>query len=83
MDWSRVESHWDHYRARVKARWAKLSPAHLDVIIGDRVRLAETLRELYGIDSKEVEKQILNFEERNQDYRPSTSSCSPWRRVNQ
>jgi len=49
LDWNRVASHWDHYRARVKARWARLSPMQLDVIAGDRVRLAETLRELYGI----------------------------------
>jgi hypothetical protein len=82
MDWTTVESHWDHYRARVKARWARLSPEHLDAIGGDRIRLAETLRELYGISFDEVEKQILNFEGRNQDYHPSTSSCGPWRRVN-
>ncbi len=83
MDWSKVKSHWDHYRARVKARWARLSPAHLDAIGGDRIRLAEILCELYGVSVDEVEKQIRYFEERNQDYRPSTSSCSPWRRVKQ
>ena len=76
MDWSSVESHWDHYRAHVKARWTKLSPAHLDAVAGDRARLAQTIQELYGISPAEVEKQIRYFEERNQDYRPSTTSCS-------
>lgn len=83
MDWSKAASHWDHYRARVKARWTKLSPADLDAIAGDPARLAETIRVLYGVGSDEVEKQILNFEQRNRDYRLSTSSCSPWRRVEQ
>lgn len=81
MDWTSVESHWDHYRARVKARWAKLGPVHLDAIAGDRARLASVVSDVYGIDSDSVEKQIQSFEERNQDYRPQTSSCSKWRRV--
>lgn len=81
MDWARVESNWDQYRARVTARWARLSSAHLDAIAGDRARLAGVLREVYQISSDEVEKQILNFEQRNQDYRPESSSCSKWRRV--
>ena len=81
MDWVGVESNWDQYRDRVKARWERLSPAHLDAIAGDRVRLAETVREVYKISSEAVEKQIRYFEERNQDYRPQSSSCSKWRRV--
>lgn len=81
MDWASVASHWDHYQARVKARWPKLGPAHLDAIAGDRVRLAETVCAIYGIGSGEVEEQIQYFEERNQDYRPQTSSCSKWRRL--
>lgn len=81
MDWARVESNWDHYQARVKARWARLSPMHLDAIAGDRTKLASVVREVYQIGSEEVEKQIINFEQRNRDYRPESSSCSKWRRV--
>ncbi len=81
MDWTSVASDWDHYRAKVKARWGKLSPADIDNIAGDRVRLAAAIRETYGIGSADVESQIRYFEERNQDYRPETSSCSRWRNV--
>ncbi len=81
MDWASVQSNWDQYRGRVKARWSQLSPACLDVIAGDRTRLASAVGEIYGISSDEVERQIKYFEERNQDYRPESSSCSKWRRV--
>ena len=81
MDWVSVASNWDHYRSRVKARWARLSEPHLDVIAGDRAQLASTVREVYGTSSDEVEKQIKNFEQRNRDYRPQSSSCSKWRTV--
>lgn len=81
MDWVRVASNWDQYRGKVKARWARLSPTHLDAIAGDRLQLASVVRETYKLSSDEVEKQIRYFEERNQDYRPQSSSCSKWRRV--
>lgn len=81
MDWTNIASDWDHYRAKVKARWGRLSPADIDVIAGDRARLATTIREVYGIGSADVENQIRYFEERNQDYRLETSSCSRWRSV--
>lgn len=81
MDWVRVENNWDQYRAKVKARWAKLSPMHLDDIAGDRTRLVSAVREIYKLSSEEVEKQVRYFEERNHDYRPESSSCSKWRRV--
>lgn len=81
MDWVNVQSNWDHYRSRVKARWARLSDAHLDAIAGERGQLAGVVREVYGVSSDEVEKQIKNFEMRNRDYRPQSSSCSKWRSV--
>lgn len=81
MDWTNVANDWDHYRAKVKARWGKLSPADIDNIAGDRARLATAIREAYGIGSADVENQIRYFEERNQDYRLETSSVSRWRSV--
>jgi uncharacterized protein YjbJ (UPF0337 family) len=81
MDWTSVQSDWDQYRDKVKARWAKLSATHLDAIAGDRVRLSGMVREVYKISSDEAERQIRYFEERNHDYRPQSSSCSKWRRV--
>ena len=81
MDWASAESNWDQYRAKVKARWSRLSPMHLDAIAGDRLQLVSAIREVYKISGDEVEKQIRNFEDRNKDYRPESSSCSKWRRV--
>ncbi|MET0378580.1 MAG: hypothetical protein ABW049_06250 [Spongiibacteraceae bacterium] len=79
MDWVSVANDWDYYRAKVKARWGKLGPEHIDVIAGDRAQLAAAIRDVYGIGSADVENQIQYFEARNQDYRPETSSCSRWR----
>jgi uncharacterized protein YjbJ (UPF0337 family) len=81
MNWANVERDWEYYRSTVKARWGKLSPAHLDMIAGDRTRLAGAITEVYALSEIEIEKQIQYFEERHQNYQPESSSCSRWRRV--
>ena len=70
MDWNLVEATWQRFRAEVHANWGRLTCAHLDVIAGRRAHLASKLREAYGLTGDEAERQIKNFEARNQHPRP-------------
>jgi uncharacterized protein YjbJ (UPF0337 family) len=70
MDWNLVEASWQRFRDEVRANWAKLTSAQLDLIAGSRVRLASKIEEAYGVTSNEAEQQIKSFEARNQHARP-------------
>jgi len=73
MDWNFVEASWLHLRDEVHANWGKLTSAQLDLIAGNRARLASKLEEAYGVTSNEAERQIKSFEARNQHPRPVSS----------
>jgi len=81
MDWNMVEGNWDHFQERVKGRWSKLTGDRLYSIGGKRGQLVGKIQEVYGITEDAAEQEVRDFELRNRDYRPWTSSCSKWRRV--
>ena len=70
MDWNLVEASWQRFRDEVRANWGKLTCVQLDLIAGNRVRLAGKIEEAYGVTSNEAERQIKSFEARNQHARP-------------
>jgi uncharacterized protein YjbJ (UPF0337 family) len=70
MDWNFVEASWQRFRGEVRANWGRLTSAQLDVIAGGRARLASTIKEAYAVTGDEAERQIKNFEARNQHPRP-------------
>ena len=70
MDWNFVEASWQRFRGEVRANWGRLTSAQLDVIAGRRARLASTIKEAYAVTGDEAERQIKNFEARNQHPRP-------------
>jgi uncharacterized protein YjbJ (UPF0337 family) len=81
MDWNMVEGNWEHYQQRVKGRWGRLTGDRLFSIGGKRAQLVEKIQDAYGISLAEAEQEVREFEARNSDYRPWTTSCSKWRRV--
>jgi len=66
VDWNLVEASWQRFRDEVHANWGRLTSAHLDLIAGSRARLASKIEEAYGVTSNEAERQVKNFEARNQ-----------------
>jgi uncharacterized protein YjbJ (UPF0337 family) len=70
MDWKLVETSWQRFRDEVHANWWRLTSAHLDLIAGNRTRLASEIEEAYGVTGEEAERQIKSFESRNQHPRP-------------
>ena len=62
MNWSEIEGGWPEMRALIKSYWPNLSEADLDRIAGRRDRLAEVLRDRYGVGPEEAERSIRFFE---------------------
>lgn len=59
MDWNQIEEDWQNYKGSFKRRWRKLS--NVDVVTGQRERLAVSIQEKYGISNEEAQKQITEW----------------------
>ena len=58
-----LERMWPELRDRVGERWSRLNDEWLGEVDGRRDRLAERLRDAYGIDEAEANRQVADFVE--------------------
>jgi uncharacterized protein YjbJ (UPF0337 family) len=58
MNWDQVKGQWKQMKGSARKQWGKLTDDDLDVVAGERERLAGVLQERYGITKEEAEKQI-------------------------
>lgn len=70
MDWDFAQADWTRFRDEVHANWTMLTAGRLDLIAGQRARLASNIEEVYGITGEQAERQIKSFELRNAHMRP-------------
>lgn len=61
MNWDIVEGKWKQLTGSVQAQWGKLTNDDLDIIDGNRDKLAGRLQEHYGWTKDEVEREINNW----------------------
>ena len=66
MNWDRVEGNWKQVKGKVKEQWGRLTDDHLDVIAGKRDQLIGKIQESYGIGKDEAERQLVDWERRNE-----------------
>lgn len=62
MHWERIQADWQRFVPLVRQRWSELSKREVLEIDGSRERLAARLRERYGLDDAEVERQLREFQ---------------------
>lgn len=60
--WERIEGDWREFRRHVRHEWARLTDEHLDEIDGRRDRLAQRVRDVYGVNDEEADKQVDSWE---------------------
>lgn len=58
-----LSAYWPQFRGRVAERWSRLGEDWLGDVDGRRDRLAEQLREVYGISEAEANRQVDDFVE--------------------
>ena len=74
MNWERVEGNWKQVKGKVKEQWGKLTDDHLDEIKGRREQLVGKIQECYGVAKDDADKQVCDWEDRNEHVIAETSS---------
>ncbi len=64
MNKEQIIGNWQQFKGEAQRQWGKLTNDQLDVINGDRTKLAGKVQEAYGIAKEEAEEQVRNWEER-------------------
>lgn len=67
MNWDRIEGNWKQFKGNVKQQWGKLTDDQLDVILGKRDQLAGRIQETYGISKDAAEKQLAEWQDRQEE----------------
>ncbi|MGE3303734.1 MAG: CsbD family protein [Hyphomonadaceae bacterium] len=58
MNWDQIEGKWDQFRGKAQTQWGKLTDQDFEVIKGKRTELAGRIKERYGVEKEEAERQI-------------------------
>ena len=58
MNWDRIEGNWKQLSGTVREKWGKLTDDDIDVIAGQRQKLAGRIQERYGIAKDQAEREI-------------------------
>ena len=61
MNWQQVEGKWDNFKGKVREKWGKLTDDDIDVIAGKKDQLLGRLKERYGYEKEQAEKELDSF----------------------
>ena len=68
MNKDTISGNWKQLKGKAKEQWGKLTDDDLDVIAGKREQMVGKLQERLGIAQDEAEKQVKDWETR-ENYR--------------
>jgi uncharacterized protein YjbJ (UPF0337 family) len=66
MNWDRIKGNWMEFKGKAKQQWGKLTDDDLDIVDGKREELAGKIQNRYGIAKDEAERQIDEWQNREQ-----------------
>ncbi|TKW67701.1 MAG: hypothetical protein DI616_05145 [Paracoccus denitrificans] len=61
MEWDRVAKNWLKLREDIQDKWSELSDEEIDIVAGNRERLAGKLQEKYGWTREHAEGEVDRF----------------------
>lgn len=61
MNWDQVKGKWKQFKGDAKRRWGKLTDDDLDVVAGNRDKLAGRIQERYGYEKERAEREADEF----------------------
>ena len=73
MDWIAAAVEWKYFKNEVRAQWRSLTEAQLHAIAGRRAVLEVQIRASYDLTGDQAERQIREFEARNEFLRATSS----------
>lgn len=75
MSWDIIEGNWVQFKGRVKEQWGNLSDDHFETIAGKRDQLIGKIQENYGIDQREADAQVSDWENQHRDFIAETAAA--------
>lgn len=61
MKWDKIEGNWNQFTDSAKEKWGQLTDDDLTAIAGKRIRLAGKLKEHYGYEKEEAQRELDEF----------------------
>jgi len=68
MNKDEIGGNWKQFKGKAKEKWGKLTDDDMTVIEGKRDQLVGRIQELYGYAKDQAEKEVTDWETKN-DYR--------------
>ena len=57
-----LAGNWRQFKGKIQEQWGKLTDDDLDIAAGKRDQFIGKIQERYGIEKKEAERQLKDFE---------------------
>lgn len=67
MTWNQISKNWATEKSQLQRRWDKLTIADLEIINGDRNKLAQRLSDRYGLAQDEANRRIDEWGQESAD----------------
>ena len=67
MNWTQIEGKWDQFKGTVGQQWGKLTDDDLTKARGRRDELIGKIKERYGVEQEEAERQLDEWTHRQTD----------------
>jgi uncharacterized protein YjbJ (UPF0337 family) len=61
MNWDQIKGNWKQAKGDVQKKWGQLTDDDLDVVEGERTKLAGRLQERYGYAKEKANEEIDNW----------------------
>ena len=65
MNRDQIAGKWEQFKGETRRQWGKLTDDDLEMVKGDRQKLAGRVQERYGISKEEAEKQVDEWASRS------------------
>ncbi|MBJ9999631.1 MULTISPECIES: CsbD family protein [Erwiniaceae] len=65
MNNDEISGNWKQFKGKVKEQWGKLTDDDLTVVEGKRDQLVGKIQERYGYQKDQAEKELRDWESRN------------------
>lgn len=63
MNWDIIEGKWEQFKGNARIQWGKLTDDELDVIAGNKTKLAGKIQEKYGYSREKAEQAAEDWKE--------------------
>lgn len=58
MNWDTIQGNWEQTKGSIRQKWGKLTNDDVQVIKGERDKLVGKLRERYGYQKDQAEREV-------------------------